>query len=203
MPGTTHHLDITQLVSNPARAIGALHRGGPARQRASVVAHAGGDRRVGGNQHGGHRQSGTRTDPWVLELAPPSTFHIEIAAWNDQTSGVASDPQQLRIGLRASISQPPVEIYWLAELLAFDLPATGAGHGRSNGRSARPHRCPAHPDHSTGWRPDPEHRRLCGRHDVRTGHAAGVVSGAAQRLAFLRRHHHQHSVDRIPVCRTI
>jgi large repetitive protein len=126
-PGTTHHLDFTQLVSNPAGAIGGLHRAvllDNAHPWSHMLEEIGG--LVGINT--AVTGSGTRTDPWVLELAPPSTFHIEIAAWNDQTSGVATDPQQLRIGLRASISQPPAQIYWLAELLAFDLPAAGKGH---------------------------------------------------------------------------
>ena len=119
-------LDLAQLVSNPARAIGAVHRAvllDTAHPWSHMLEEIGGLVGITTAVTG----SGTRTDPWVLELAPPSTFHIEIAAWNDQTSGVATDPQKLRIGLRASFSQAPVDIYWLAELLAFDLPQSGAG----------------------------------------------------------------------------
>ncbi|HZZ37514.1 MAG TPA: DUF6603 domain-containing protein [Acidobacteriaceae bacterium] len=125
-PGSPHALDFTQLVSNPARAIAAVHRAvllDNAHPWSHLLEEVGGLVGITTAATG----SGTRTDPWVLELAPPSTFHIEVAAWNDQTSGVATDPQKLRLGLRASFSQSPVEIYWLAELLAFDLPQTGAG----------------------------------------------------------------------------
>ena len=125
-PASPHTLDFTQLVSNPARAIAAVHRAvllDPAHPWSHMLEEVGGLVGITTPVTG----SGTRTDPWVLELAPPSTFHVEIAAWNDQTSGVATDPQKLRIGLRASFSQAPVQIYWLAELLAFDLPQSGAG----------------------------------------------------------------------------
>jgi hypothetical protein len=125
-PTSPHTLDFTQLVSNPARAIATLHRAvllDNAHPWSHMLEEVGGLVGIATAVTG----SGTRNDPWVLELAPPSTFHIEIAAWNDQTSGVATDPQKLRIGLRASFSQSPAEIYWLAELLAFDLPQSGAG----------------------------------------------------------------------------
>ncbi|HEY1986688.1 MAG TPA: DUF6603 domain-containing protein [Terracidiphilus sp.] len=124
--GTPHHLDPTQLVSNPARAIAAVHRSvllDAAHPWSHMLEEIGGLIGITTPVAG----TGTRSDPWVLELAPPSTFHIEIAAWNEQTSGVATDPQKLRVGLRASFSQSPVDVYWLAELLAFDLPQSGAG----------------------------------------------------------------------------
>lgn len=125
-PASPHALDFTQLVSNPARAIAAVHRAvllDSAHPWSHMLEEVGGLIGITAAVTG----TGTRTDPWVLELAPPSTFHIEVAAWNDQTSGVATDPQKLRLGLRASFSQLPVEIYWLTELLAFDLPQSGAG----------------------------------------------------------------------------
>ena len=50
-----------------------------------------------------------------------------MAAWNAQTSGVATDPQKLRLGLRAAVAQGSVNFWWLCELLAFDLPQTGSG----------------------------------------------------------------------------
>jgi len=121
-----HTLDFSQLVSNPARAIAAVHRAvllDSAHPWSHMLEEVGGLVGITTAVTG----SGTRTDPWVLELAPPSAFHIEVAAWNDQSSGVATDPQKLRLGLRASFSQAPVDIYWLAELLAFDLPQSGAG----------------------------------------------------------------------------
>ena len=125
-PTSAHTLDLTQLVSNPARAIGALHRAvllDSAHPWSHMLEEVGGLVGITTAVTG----TGTRTDPWVLSLAPPSTFAIDVAAWNDQTSGVATDPQKLRVGLRAWISEAPVTVYWLAELLAFDLPQSGAG----------------------------------------------------------------------------
>ncbi len=119
-------LHLPEFLANPAQEIGAIHRAvllDNAHPWSHMLEEVGGLVGIASAVTG----SGTRTDPWVLELAPPSTFHIEIAAWNDQTSGVATDPQKLRLGLRASFSQAPVDIYWLAELLAFDLPQSGAG----------------------------------------------------------------------------
>ena len=125
-PASPHALDFTQLVSNPARAIAAFHRGvllDSTHCWSFLLEEIGGLAGITTPVTG----AGTRSDPWVLSLAPPSVFHIEVAAWNDQTSGVATDPQKLRIGLRASFSQSPFDFYWLAELLAFDLPQSGAG----------------------------------------------------------------------------
>lgn len=117
---------LPQFLANPAQEIASIHRAillDNAHPWSHMLEEVGG--LVGINT--AVTGSGTRNDPWVLELAPPSTFHIEIAAWNDQSSGVATDPQKLRLGLRASFAQSPVDIYWLAELLAFDLPQAGAG----------------------------------------------------------------------------
>jgi hypothetical protein len=125
-PASPHTLDLTQLVSNPAHAIALFHRAvllDSTHSWSYLLEEIGGLIGITTAVTG----TGTRSDPWVLSLAPPSTFHIEVAAWNDQTSGVATDPQKLRLGLRASFSQAPVDLYWLAELLAFDLPQTGAG----------------------------------------------------------------------------
>jgi large repetitive protein len=125
-PTSLHAVRLPQFLANPAQEIGAVHRAvllDNAHPWSHMLEEIGGLVGITSAVTG----TGTRTDPWVLELAPPSTFHIEIAAWNEQTSGVATDPQKLRIGLRASFSQSPVDIYWLAELLAFNLPQSGAG----------------------------------------------------------------------------
>ena len=125
-PTSPHTVRLPQFLANPAQEIGAVHRAvllDSAHPWSHMLEEIGGLIGITTPVAG----SGTRTDPWVLELAPPSTFHVEIAAWNDQTSGVATDPQKLRIGLRASFAQAPVDMYWLAELLAFDLPQSGSG----------------------------------------------------------------------------
>ena len=56
----------------------------------------------------------------------PNSIAVELAAWNAQQSINTADPQQLRIGVRLSIANDPWNFSWLAELLAFDLPASGS-----------------------------------------------------------------------------
>lgn len=124
--GSPHHLDLTQMVANPAGAIAAVHRAvllDTAHPWTHMLEEIGGLVGITSAVSG----SGTRENPWVLELAPPSTFRMELAAWNEQRSGVATDPQKLRVGLRASYSQAPINFFWLSELLAFDLPQAGTG----------------------------------------------------------------------------
>ncbi|MGA8043261.1 MAG: DUF6603 domain-containing protein [Terracidiphilus sp.] len=124
--GSPHRVDVTQLVSNPARAIAAVHRAvllDTAHPWSHMLEEIGAIVNITTAVTG----SGTRSNPWVLALASQSGLDVEIAAWNEQTSGVSSDPQQLRIGLRAHFTQAPVDLYWLAEMLAFDLPQSGNG----------------------------------------------------------------------------
>ena len=68
--------------------------------------------------------NGTQADPWIVPVSP-GALSIDLAGWNDQTSHNAADPQQLRLGLRASAVSAPWNFTWLCELLAFDLPASG------------------------------------------------------------------------------
>lgn len=122
-----HSVDLVAMVANPAQAIGAFHRSVllDATHNWSflleeITALAGITNSVSG--------SGTRNDPWRVSLAAPGgAIDIELAAWNAQTSGVANDPQKLRLGLRAGIPQTAWNFWWLCELLAFDLPQTGSG----------------------------------------------------------------------------
>ncbi len=125
-PGSPHLLDPVALVANPAGAFAAVHRAvlldsthNWSHMLEEIAAIAG--------LAGGVSGTGTRNDPWVVSLAAPGILNVELAAWNDQSSGVATDPQKLRIGLRAAVSQPPLTFWWLSELLAFDLPQTGSG----------------------------------------------------------------------------
>src|SRR5204862_146122 len=69
--------------------------------------------------------AGTLLDPWRVALGSSGLFHLEIAAWNAQTGGSAP-PQQLRLGLRAAATSNPIDAWWMAELLGFDLHASGA-----------------------------------------------------------------------------
>lgn len=123
---STHLIDPALLVSNPARAIAAVHRAvllDSTHNWSFMLAEIAGLLGITGGVSG----AGTQSDPWRVSLGPASTIDVELAAWNAQTPGAAADPQQLRLGLRASASSAPMEFSWLAELLAFDLPATGEG----------------------------------------------------------------------------
>lgn len=74
--------------------------------------------------------NGTLADPWVSTILASSPWALQLVAWNAQTSGNAADPQQLRIGLRASVaasgSSGSISGWWISEVLAFDMPDSGA-----------------------------------------------------------------------------
>jgi len=121
-----HKVDVPTLLSNPARAIAAVHRAALLDVThswsfllAEIASLAGVTDPVTG--------SGKVEDPWRVVLES-DVVSIELAAWNAQQSGKAADPQQLRLGLRLSIDNAPWSVSWLAELLAFDLPANGSGN---------------------------------------------------------------------------
>jgi len=124
-PSSTHRVDLTALVANPARAIGAFHRevllDG---QRWSFLLDE-----VAGLAGIATAASGTgkQADPWLVPIAASGTVTLNLAAWNAQTSGVATDTQKLRLGLRAVAVRAPVTSAFTSELLAFDLPQSAAG----------------------------------------------------------------------------
>lgn len=127
-PTWPHTLNPATLVTNPAAAISGVHRAAlldATHNWSFLLEELAGLAGLAGPVTG----SGTRTDPWRVLLAP-GPLSIELAAWNEQTSGVAVDPQLLRIGLRAAATSGPMSFRWLAELLAFDLPASGSGDVR-------------------------------------------------------------------------
>lgn len=125
LAGWTHHLDLTTFVVDPARAIGAYHRGvltdGTswsllARELSHLVG-------LAGDPSG----TGTASDPWSVTIASPSAgVSLDLAAWNAQAGG-ATLPQQLRIGVRFAAHPGPATLSWTSEVLAFDLPSAGAG----------------------------------------------------------------------------
>ena len=124
-PSSPHTVDLAALVSHPTQAIAAVHRAALLDSThnwsflfAELTAVSGLTGTVSG--------AGTNNDPWRVSLAP-GTISIELAAWNSQESHNASDVQQLRVGLRASVTSAPWNAWWLAELLAVDLPQSGAG----------------------------------------------------------------------------
>jgi len=124
-PAWPHLSDLALLVSNPAAAIAAVHRGalldavhGWSTLFAEITALVGVPGAVSG--------AGTQIDPWTVPLAP-GALSIDLAAWNAQASHGAGDTQQLRLGLRASAASGLWTFSWLCELLAFDLPPSGDG----------------------------------------------------------------------------
>ena len=135
------------MVANPAQAIAAVHRAVllDATHNWSflleeITAIAGITGAVSG--------TGTRNDPWRVSLAAPGIIDIELAAWNAQTSGVATDPQKLRLGLRASVAQGSLDVLVAVRVAGIRSAADGLGHGFADGRPGSACRDPAHPNHS-------------------------------------------------------
>jgi hypothetical protein len=120
-----HSVDLTALVANPARAIGAFHRAvlldgqSWSMMLGQIAALLGLPTATSG--------TGTPSDPWIAPIASSGPWTLNLAAWNAQTSGVATDPQKLRLGLRAVVASAPLTVSLTSELLGFDLPASGAG----------------------------------------------------------------------------
>jgi hypothetical protein len=123
-PAWTHLADLALLISNPAKAIGAVHRSAlldATHNWSALFLEVAGLLGLPGGVSG----SGTQTDPWIVALAP-GPISIDLAAWNAQSTA-ANDIQQLRLGLRASAANAPWAFSWLCEVLAFDLSASGGG----------------------------------------------------------------------------
>ena len=126
LAGWPHHLHASRLVTDPAGAFGAYHRDvllsathGWDFLLRDLAALLGLEGAVSG--------SGTRADPWRVALAEASSgAAVELAAWNDAAGSPPADPQKLRLGIRLAAGTGPVQVVWLAELLAFDLPASGS-----------------------------------------------------------------------------
>jgi hypothetical protein len=122
-PAWPHLVNVGQLVSNPANAIAAVHRAAlldSTHSWALLFAEIASLLGISTPMSG----AGVFEDPWRVTLES-DTISVELAAWNAQPSN-AADSQQLRVGLRLSAESAPWSMAWLAELLAFDLPASGA-----------------------------------------------------------------------------
>ncbi len=124
-PSSPHRVDLTALMANPARAIGAFHREVllDGQRWSFLLGEVAGLIGLPAATSG----TGTATDPWLAPLASAGPLTINLAAWNAQTSGVAADPQQLRLGLRAVASSAPITFSITSELLACDLPLNASG----------------------------------------------------------------------------
>jgi large repetitive protein len=120
-------VNITQLVTNPTAAIAAFHRAALISTThpwsiylSELAALLSLPTAVTG--------TGTTADPWSVPLASVGPLSVALVAWNAQTSGNPSDPQQLRIGLRGQAVTPTAQANWTSVLLGADLPSDGANH---------------------------------------------------------------------------
>jgi large repetitive protein len=123
-PAWTHLADVATLVSNPTKAIAAVHRASlldPTHSWKFLFAEIAESFGISDPVAG----TGTADDPWRVPLDSDS-IAVELAAWNARQSTNTADPEQLRIGVRLSVANDPWNLSWLAELLAFDLPASGS-----------------------------------------------------------------------------
>ena len=128
LPGWVRVVEPARFVTDPTGAIAAIHR-------AALLDPVNGWGSLSGELvallpglPGGVVGSGKPDDPWRIGLGPAiGRLELQLAAWNAQVSGNPADDQKLRVGLRLAATAAPVDFTWLAELLAFDLPATGAG----------------------------------------------------------------------------
>jgi hypothetical protein len=115
--------DPVALVAAPTRELARVHRlvlTDPARGWKHMLGALGGVLGLTGERSG----AGTQDDPWRIEIASVAPLTLELAAWNAESAG--TDPALLRIGLRASAVRQPLAVSWLAELIAVDLPVSGA-----------------------------------------------------------------------------
>ncbi len=122
--GWTHLVDPAKLVSNPTGAIAAVHRAAlqdPVHNWGFLLAEISALLGIAGAVSG----TGTAGDPWRVPLASAGPLNLNVAAWNAQTN-VGGDPL-LRLGLQLSASATPWQAVWVAELLTFDLSASGGG----------------------------------------------------------------------------
>ena len=124
--GTPHLVDASVLVTNPARAIAAVHRAvlvDPADSWSYLFGDLTGLLGLAGPVTG----TGTEADPWRVALGSAGPLLFEFCAWNAATAHGPGDVQHLRIGFRVSVTAAPFQFWWLAELLAANLPLNAEG----------------------------------------------------------------------------
>ncbi len=117
--------DPIQLATHPTQTIGALHRAALLSTSHSWKNYFGelsALLSLSGSITGG----GTSTDPWASEIGSAGALTLQLVAWNDQSSTAATDPQQLRVGVRLLASNPTVDATCTLVLFSADLPATGS-----------------------------------------------------------------------------
>jgi hypothetical protein len=121
-----HLIDPATLVTNPSRAIAAVHRA-VLTDPNDNWSYLFGDLCALLGLTGPPAGTGKQADPWRVAVGGASALAVELVSWNGATGITPADLQQLRIGLRANVASSPVQFWWLAELLAFDLPSGSSG----------------------------------------------------------------------------
>lgn len=126
-PGWTP-VNAAQFVANPPHAIGQYHRDALANGQWTPLFTELAEL-FGVTVPPQPANAGTQTTPWSAPFAAAAgdSVTLDLVAWNAQPGGAAADPQQLRMGIRATAARNPGSIQWISELLAFDLPKTGSG----------------------------------------------------------------------------
>ena len=128
-PGSGHLIDVTELASNPTRAIAAVHRavlGDAAHDWSHMLRELALLLGLPGPVTG----AGTAADPWRAEIAADAGARLDLAAWNARDASTPAGEQRLRLGLLVTGAAAPWTARLLGELLAFDLPAGGGGAAR-------------------------------------------------------------------------
>ncbi|HEY6481280.1 MAG TPA: DUF6603 domain-containing protein, partial [Streptosporangiaceae bacterium] len=118
--------DPLHLATHPTTTIAALHRGAllsAAHPWTAYFAELAALIGLTGPVTG----SGTAAAPWSALITDAGPLTLSLVAWNAQSSGVAADPQRLRIGVQLAAASSPASAAVTAELLGFDLPAAGPG----------------------------------------------------------------------------
>jgi hypothetical protein len=108
--------DPAALVSAPTREIARVHRAvltDPTRGWKHMLEALAALLGLTGAASG----TGTEDDPWRVEIATAGPIELDLAAWTR-----SEEPAPLRIGLRAGATPGPLTVWWLAELIAADLP---------------------------------------------------------------------------------
>ncbi|NAZ74726.1 hypothetical protein GTQ99_04715 [Kineococcus sp. T13] len=133
-PTFPHRIDPAALGRDPTLALGELHRGilqDPAHPWShmleQVAVLVGLTPAVTG--------AGTGAHPWRIAVAAAGSVSLSLAAWNARTEADPAGLQRLRLGLWAGAADGAFKGRLLVELLAIDLPATGAGSVALIGRS--------------------------------------------------------------------
>jgi len=122
-PSWPHQLDLQALVASPTRALAQFHRAvltHPTLHWGYLLNELAGLAGLAGSFAG----NGTPASPWLITLGSAGPLTLSLAAWNDTPGEPLA---RLRVGLRLSAAASAWLLTWRADLLGFDLPASGAG----------------------------------------------------------------------------